>query len=315
MPAVNLPNISISNEDFKSQETMEQILDTLMKYRKELNFLLMNLDEENMPVIDEKMDGLYGRMETVDGQVSEFIQTVDGFRMTVSNYEGQVSEFIQTVDGFQTTVSNYEGQVSQFVQTVDGFQTTVANYQGQVSQFTQTVNGFQTQVSNYASEVGTFNSEITQLAESISSKVSYTDYNGREIVSLIEQTASSIKLSANKIDLNGITTVNRSLMLGSGSNYGELIFNNGVSIYASPNSPLGGYAMEFDAEVFRFYGRPIFNNDAIFYGDVDFRGNTTGLSAIESYYSGNKCYIDYGGGSRLTIRDSDGYVVGYVPIE
>ena len=312
MPAVNLPNISISNEDFKSQETMEQILDTLMKYRKELNFLLMNLDEENMPVIDEKMDGLYGRMETVDGQVSEFIQTVDGFRMTVSNYEGQVSEFIQTVDGFQTTVSNYEGQVSQFVQTVDGFQTTVANYQGQVSQFTQTVNGFQTQVSNYASEVGTFNSEITQLAESISSKVSYTDYNGREIVSLIEQTASSIKLSASKIDLTGITRIYST----SGNYYTEMFGSSLYVVVGRDKLRIGhdgvvGWRFDTGGEPLNFYGGNVYFNDS-----VDFSNATIyGLPAIEPYYSGNKCYIDYGGSDRLTIRDDTGVVVGHITFD
>ena len=207
--AVNIPSLNVNaiGEGLKDQNNYEAILDVLQRYRKELNFYLMNLDLDNMPVVAENIDGLHGRMETVDGQVSEFIQTVDGFQTTVSNYQGEVSQFTQTVDGFQTTVANYQGEVSQFTQTVDGFQTTVANYQGEVSQFTQTVNGFQSQVSNYASEVGTFNSTISQLAGQVSSKVSYTDYTGVNLVSMIEQTAANIKLSASKIDLSGVTTI------------------------------------------------------------------------------------------------------------
>ena len=55
----------------------------------------------------------------------------------------------------------------------------------------------------------TLYSKITQTENAISSKVSYTDYNGVEIVSLIEQTASSVKISADKIDLDGYVTASQ----------------------------------------------------------------------------------------------------------
>lgn len=49
-------------------------------------------------------------------------------------------------------------------------------------------------------------SQINQQAEQISMKVSQTDFNGNTIASLINQTATTIKLSAQKIDLAGAVT-------------------------------------------------------------------------------------------------------------
>lgn len=37
-------------------------------------------------------------------------------------------------------------------------------------------------------------------------------------------------------------------------------------------------------------------------------------NAIEAYYDGNRCYIDYGGGASLTVRNLDGRVVGWIDL-
>lgn len=55
-------------------------------------------------------------------------------------------------------------------------------------------------------EIAVMESSITQLSNSIESKVSYNDYNGNEIASRINQTATTILLSASKINLEGYVT-------------------------------------------------------------------------------------------------------------
>ena len=69
------------------------------------------------------------------------------------------------------------------------------------------------------------------MADEISSIVSFTDVTGNQIASKINQTATSISLSASKIDLNGITNVNSDMRLGNlstGTTY--LRFGSGALI-------------------------------------------------------------------------------------
>lgn len=51
-------------------------------------------------------------------------------------------------------------------------------------------------------------SELVQQANLIASKVSQTDFNGNTISSLINQTSTTIKIQAEKIQLEGIVTAN-----------------------------------------------------------------------------------------------------------
>lgn len=244
MPAISLPSINISESDFQSKETMEQILDTLQKYRKELNFLLMNLDVDNMP----EVGGLIG---DIQGNYSLIQQDLDGIIMQVGNIQGDVSSLALTAEGLQTQVSNNTGQISTL---------------------TQTAEGLQTQVASLDSEVGGFYSEITQLSNEISSIVSFTDVTGNMIASRINQTATTITLEASKIDLNGITTVNKQLRLGTTyDNQGSIVFpgsasiegtGEGISIDAMSNISLGssyillgGLIIDFNnAEIKNFSG-------------------------------------------------------------
>lgn len=104
MPAINLPAINITESDLNSKESMNQILDTLQKYRKELNFLLMNLDIDNMPIISE-------RIENIEGDYSILQQSVDGISMEVGNIQGDVSTLTLTTEGLQSTVSSHSTQL------------------------------------------------------------------------------------------------------------------------------------------------------------------------------------------------------------
>jgi len=63
-------------------------------------------------------------------------------------------------------------------------------------------------VSDVDIRVSSAESSIIQHADLIASKVSQTDFTGETIVSLIEQTPSQIKLSADKIKLEGLVTAN-----------------------------------------------------------------------------------------------------------
>ena len=262
MPNINLPTIDFTINSGSNKQELQQILDTLTKYRKELNFLLMNLDGENMPAIA-------GYIEDAFGNISSIQQTIDGINITVSNALGDISSLQVQADNIsalvgnnagdiaslairagliQTMVGNNAGDISTLTQTAQGIQTQVTNNAGQISSVVQTVNGIQSTVASHTTELGSVYSTITQLSTSISSKVSYSDYTGTEIVSLIEQTPNSIKLSASKIDLTGVTTL-YSTTEGKYARYNAqgdfTTYEGGSPIFTIYNSLSGGVSLSF----------------------------------------------------------------------
>ncbi len=62
-------------------------------------------------------------------------------------------------------------------------------------------------VSDLKSRMSSAESSITQNASAITSKVSITDYNGNKIASLINQSATTVKIQAAKIELQGQITI------------------------------------------------------------------------------------------------------------
>ena len=357
MTAINLPSLSFNIDESSNKEALNNILDTLQLYRKELNFLLMNLDGGNMPSILGRIEDGEGNIsnisQTVDeisltvknsagdigqlqikadqisatvannsgdissltvrannieskvanqaGDISSIKQTAQSIQTTVASQAGDISSIKQTAQSIQTTVASQAGDISSIKQTATGIQAQVTNQAGQISSVTQTVNGIQSTVSYQGQQLSSFRSEITQMSNSISLKVSTRDYNGMEIATLINQDARRISILAEAIDLNGITTVNGQLRIGTQYDRNTYIqFGGGPTIYGEVRSGFGAF-LEFSATDIDFGGANIRN----------FKGGSD--SAIEAYYSSNKCYLDLGS-QGLVVRDTRGRVVGTIPI-
>lgn len=183
---LNLPNL----ESAFNGKTQEQILDALHKYRKELNFLLMNLDESNMPSIAGRLDGLDGSFSLID-------QQLDSITLAVGNAQGDISALQITAGEIQTAVTNLDGDFSTLSQTVGNISTTV--YDANAG-------------------LGAAWSAISQNASDITLKVSASYVNnavddlddyltGAEIALRVNQAGSSVKIQADHIDLLGITRI------------------------------------------------------------------------------------------------------------
>jgi len=119
MPALNLPNLNFNIDSGTDKQTLEQIVDSLSKYRKELNFLLMNLDTDNMPFIESKLTD-------IDGNFSSIIQTVDDVTLNFSNLKTltggqQINNGVTTISptGIKVQHTNFPGQYSEM--RADGF--------------------------------------------------------------------------------------------------------------------------------------------------------------------------------------------------
>jgi phage minor structural protein len=126
--------------------------------------------------------------------------------------------------------------------------------------------------------IGEAEAQIEVQAEQITSKVSQTDYNGNTIASLFNQTATTILLQAEKIDLDGIVRVNKTLYIGSESEYDTktLWFNNAANLSATGYGYGGVSEMKFGTSNlnFEFVDDVFFRNTGIttrINGNLDFQ--------------------------------------------
>ena len=136
-------------------------------------------------------------------------------------------------------------------------------------------------------ENGIFSSQIKKSEKEISTKVSQVDYNGNTIVSMINQTATTIDISASKINLNGYTDINGYFSV---ANDGKITIKDGIlnidSAVANTNYiNMNGYI-----------------NNLYYKNTLSSRGFVAGL---RDDYRATRIYYD---GTILTNKDS--YILG-----
>ncbi|MDF2902416.1 MAG: p20 [Bacillus sp. (in: firmicutes)] len=139
--------------------------------------------------------------------------------------------------------------------------------------------------------IGEAEAQILVQADQITTKVSQTDYNGNTIASLINQTATTVLIQAENIELDGIVRVNKSLYIGSESEYDTktLWFNNAANLSATGFGYGGVSEMKFGTSNinFEYVDDIFFRNFGIttrVNGNLDFQyANVTGLNVIASF--------------------------------
>ena len=170
------------------------------------------------------------QLAIVDGHVQQnatlIQQNAEQINLQAININGlnsDIASLTLRADGIETNVSSIDANLA-------GLSTTVSQNHSSINQRADSIESSVTSVSRYVSNlsgtVSTHSSKITQLSTSISSKVSYTDYNGVEIASLINQDARRISISAEAIDLTGITTIysdDASAYTTMGNRYGDFV--------------------------------------------------------------------------------------------
>ena len=258
---LNLPNINITGNN------NEEIVNVLQRYRKELNFLLMNLDLDNMPNVANKLTDINGNMSLIQ-------QDIDSILLTVQNAQGDIAALQITADSIQSQVSDAQGNISNLIQTSNLIASQVQDLQGNVSTLSQTATSLTTRISNAEGSISTLSQTATSLTSRISnaegsiSSLSQT-VNGisitvqgktsiSEVVSYLSVTQSGIKIASQNIDLTGITTL---YAAGSTTSY---IMCNGSNMVMYYN----------DSEFFRIQIDSIFGTDIYSsYGPLFFMGN------------------------------------------
>lgn len=127
------------------------------------------------------IQGDISAIESFDSTVSSFMTNTDS---EITSLKGRTSS-LETTMGTKVDTSTF----NTLSQTVD---TNSSN----ITSLTTTTNSLGTRMTQAESD-------ITQNAQAITTKVSTTDFTGQNMMSLINQDASSVTISASKVNLNG----------------------------------------------------------------------------------------------------------------
>lgn len=249
----------------------EEILDSLEKQRKELQWLLQSLDTTNVKELNAEVinagrinakhlrvgsdtefedgydtralfeitnDRITASVESINGSIAELTIEADNIKTSVVDLENNLSSKITQ------TASSIRSEVEEKVTTINGSIATTNHNVSMVNQkadeIKATVSSQSTSISNLGTRVTSAESTISQQSWQISQKVSQTDYNGNTIASLINQTATSVKIQAQNIDLYGAVMV-------SGSIQGSTDIRVDRDAYIGNNLNLGVYSGGYKA--------------------------------------------------------------------
>ncbi|MGM0807626.1 MAG: phage tail protein [Bacillota bacterium] len=157
------------------------------------------------------------------------------------------SKFEQTNERITLEVEAVNESIASIELENDQITSRVQNVEGGLSTINQRASSIELSVSNLGSRVGSAESSLSIQAGQIATKV---EKNG--VVSAINQTSETIKLSANRIDLNGITQVNGNLYIGDPGSTGlkSIIMNSGAKISSDWYDPVFGNGIHISANTF-----------------------------------------------------------------
>lgn len=186
---------------------------TTEAYENKLNDLRAEFTRSNegmRTVLESKISGLQSTQQSTAYQISQEIK----------NREGAVSRVQQDLDSYQRRLQSAEGNYSSLQQTVRGLQSDVGDPTGKIqSRFTQ----LQSQIDQRVTRDGVM-SIINQSGDSIKLAIQKAGginakMSASEIVSAINLNGYGVRISGERIALDGNTTVNGAF----GAKLGEFI--------------------------------------------------------------------------------------------
>lgn len=184
---VNDPVPKYRQEDIP--KTVKQLHGYTVGLTDQLQYLLANLDADNVP----ELDAIEKRLTDADGNITRLDLTAQGLSLAVRDHDDQFAALHVTVDGIQTAVGTMDGALSTLTQTAQGLESRVSTAEGQISTVTQTAGSLTTRIGNAEGSI----SSLQQTANGLSSRVS----NAEGRITTVTQTASGLQSTVS--DLNG----------------------------------------------------------------------------------------------------------------
>lgn len=208
---------------FTGKESPNDKINTIQNYLfmlvEQLRYTLHNLDTANMNLaaLEEYSKGLTNPIYLQIGSLNE---RADGIIGRMEDDEGNISILQQTATALTSLVANAQGDISVLQQTASSLTVQVKNAQGDISTLQQTATAITSRVEEVRTDldgkIRANTSEIRQTATDITARVTSveTDLAGRITAntSSIQQTATSITSRVEEVwtDLDGKIQANTS---------------------------------------------------------------------------------------------------------
>lgn len=212
----------------------------------------------NSYILNRTLTGIQALRDTYKAEgVEVYTQKVNSFDNEVKQLKRQTNELSRTVEETKSTITSIETVAEEANNNAQTALDNVGTAYDKAEEALEKTNGFDARITQNESS-------ITQQATQIESKVSETDYTGEKITSLINQTAKSIKILAQHLKLEGLTTINDNFQvledgsvvikggrvnINAESQNDDVIALNHSSDYASYNSSMRPYNFEVDQYV------------------------------------------------------------------
>ncbi len=317
--------VLLGDEIVEVETTLSNQISTVSQTASQIQTQVSNLVTEVSDLsitVTENYSTLTQRADSIESTVASISQEVSDLGITVTeNY----STLTQRADSIESTVSSISYEVSELSTTVTENYSTLTQRADSIE---STVVSISHSVDGLEDDMDWAYSQIRQLYNELDFVIYDSDLDGEEIITRINLTPGRAYIDANVIDLRGITTIyaeGDDRTYARFDRYGDFyIVYLGYEIFKLYNT-MDGVDIYLMDDLWVQYGAlgDIFAyREWTFRDDVYFDGNVYGIDVepdyryiIECYYAANKCYIDYGGGNRLTIRNRYGDVVGYISFD
>lgn len=150
----------------------------------------------------------------VDALVDYQVQLLDYLRYTLGNLDKEnfnASGLHEILEPVVAEIKNTEGDILSLWMTAEELAGRIEDADGNYTSLNATVDGIQTTVRSHTSSIGSLQSQITQTSDKISAVVSAVDdssgnVTAASIVAAINKAGSSVKISADHVDISGFVT-------------------------------------------------------------------------------------------------------------
>ena len=202
-----------TDSEIKSIKSRTSSLETTMGTKVDTSTF-----NELSQTVDENSSSITSLSKTVSGKADS--STVSSLSNTVNTISQKTDANTSSISSLTTTVSSKadasnvytktetDSKISVVQQDLTGFKTTVSDTYA--TQETVSSKADNSTVSALTQRVTSAESNITQNATNITTKVSKTDFTGQNMMSMINQDASSVTISASKVNLNGYLNITNS---------------------------------------------------------------------------------------------------------
>lgn len=239
------------------QKDMKMLMNFVFNQTEEMRYLMDNLDVMNFndlglaryengrmqiytKELDLRTEKLTAEFQAADEQTKTTLEvSIGGLRTEVEEeIEGLgqwVSSVEQTANGLKTTVSNQGTSISDLGSRVSTVEQTASKIQTTVTSQGNTLNTHTNNISALQGTTVSLQSQITQTSNKISAVVSAVDdssgnVTAASIVAAINAAGSSVKISADHVNITGFVTV--SDLKGNGTvqiNAGNIMAGGAIS--------------------------------------------------------------------------------------